>query len=215
LLGDAWQLTALSSAIDRARSLGINLRAVRVRALLIVSLLTAPRLRLSARWVRRTGAPHIGRMMVGEDQRYLIPMSALCGAGLLSAASVASKSIVPGAIFPIGIRHGVGGRAPVRCLDHAGEETVLVAIAARGLTAGLWRPRHTRTASTSTVASASILAVSVPTDRANQHWSAPSRLVPCSAKLSSKRATFPRMGQKPAHWLYASGFFGARRTDRI
>jgi iron complex transport system permease protein len=48
-------------------------------------------------------APHVARMLVGEDQRFLMPMSALCGAALLSCASVASKSIVPGALFPIGI----------------------------------------------------------------------------------------------------------------
>ena len=48
-------------------------------------------------------APHIARMLVGEDQRFLIPLSALCGALMLSTASVVSKSIVPGALFPIGI----------------------------------------------------------------------------------------------------------------
>lgn len=48
-------------------------------------------------------APHIGRMLIGEDQRYLIPLSALCGALLLSVSSVISKSIIPGALFPIGI----------------------------------------------------------------------------------------------------------------
>ena len=42
-------------------------------------------------------------MLVGEDQRYLLPLSALCGAVLLAAASVASKTISPGAVFPIGI----------------------------------------------------------------------------------------------------------------
>ncbi len=48
-------------------------------------------------------APHIGRMLIGEDQRFLIPLSALCGAAMLSVSSVISKSIVPGALFPIGI----------------------------------------------------------------------------------------------------------------
>ena len=48
-------------------------------------------------------APHVARMLVGEDQRYLLPASALLGAMLLSAASVVSKVIVPGTVFPIGI----------------------------------------------------------------------------------------------------------------
>jgi iron complex transport system permease protein len=40
---------------------------------------------------------------VGEDQRFFMPMSLLAGAFLLSASSIASKLITPGAIFPIGI----------------------------------------------------------------------------------------------------------------
>lgn len=42
-------------------------------------------------------------MLVGEDQRFYIPVSAVCGAAVLSAASIISKIIVPGTIFPIGI----------------------------------------------------------------------------------------------------------------
>jgi iron complex transport system permease protein len=42
-------------------------------------------------------------MLVGEDQRFLLPASALSGALLLSAASVASKSLLPGQALPIGI----------------------------------------------------------------------------------------------------------------
>ena len=40
---------------------------------------------------------------MGEDQRHLLPASAVFGALLLSAASVASKLILPGTVFPIGI----------------------------------------------------------------------------------------------------------------
>ena len=47
--------------------------------------------------------PHVARMLVGEDQRFFLPMSAITGAILLSAASIVSKAITPGAIFPIGI----------------------------------------------------------------------------------------------------------------
>jgi iron complex transport system permease protein len=47
--------------------------------------------------------PHIARMLVGEDQRYFLPASILSGALMLSATSVLSKVIVPGAILPIGV----------------------------------------------------------------------------------------------------------------
>ncbi|MNT99316.1 Hemin transport system permease protein HmuU [compost metagenome] len=42
-------------------------------------------------------------MLVGEDQRFLLPTSALCGALMLSAASVLSKTLVTGQTLPIGI----------------------------------------------------------------------------------------------------------------
>jgi iron complex transport system permease protein len=48
-------------------------------------------------------APHISRMMVGEDHRVLWPLSAIVGALILSLASIASKMILPGTIIPIGI----------------------------------------------------------------------------------------------------------------
>ena len=47
--------------------------------------------------------PHIARMLAGEDQRFYIPVSAACVMSLLSIASILSKLIVPGTIFPIGI----------------------------------------------------------------------------------------------------------------
>jgi len=47
--------------------------------------------------------PHIARMLIGEDQRFFIPASLLCGALILSLSSVLSKLLLPGAIVPIGI----------------------------------------------------------------------------------------------------------------
>jgi iron complex transport system permease protein len=47
--------------------------------------------------------PHIARILIGEDQRFFLPASAITGALMLSATSVVSKSIVPGIIFPIGV----------------------------------------------------------------------------------------------------------------
>jgi len=104
LLRDAWRLTALSLGDERARALGVNVQALRLRAFLAVSLLTGA----AVAFVGTIGfvglvAPHIARRLVGEDQRHLLPASALVGALLLSAASVASKLVMPGTVFPIGI----------------------------------------------------------------------------------------------------------------
>ncbi|MCI0755161.1 FecCD family ABC transporter permease [Teichococcus vastitatis] len=104
LLRDAWQLTALRLGDERARALGVQVDALRLRAFILVSLLTG----VAVAFVGTIGfvglvAPHIARMLVGEDQRHLLPSAAIFGALLLSAASVASKLIMPGAVFPIGI----------------------------------------------------------------------------------------------------------------
>ncbi|UXD21874.1 iron-siderophore ABC transporter permease [Ignicoccus pacificus DSM 13166] len=48
-------------------------------------------------------APHVARILVGEDQRFALVTSMATGASLLLAADVASKNIIPGAIIPIGI----------------------------------------------------------------------------------------------------------------
>ncbi len=104
LLRDAWRLTALRLGDERARALGVQVDALRLRAFILVSLLTG----VAVAFVGTIGfvglvAPHIARMLVGEDQRHLLPSAAIFGALLLSAASVASKLIMPGAVFPIGI----------------------------------------------------------------------------------------------------------------
>ncbi|MBL8699422.1 MAG: iron ABC transporter permease [Alphaproteobacteria bacterium] len=104
LLADAWRLTALKLGDDRARGLGVDVRALRLRCFVAISLLTGA----AVAFVGTIGfiglvAPHVARMLVGEDQRIFLPASALFGALLLSVSSIASKTIVPGAIFPIGI----------------------------------------------------------------------------------------------------------------
>lgn len=101
---DAWQLTCLRLGEARARSLGVNVTRLRLKTLVLVALMTAT----AISFVGIIGfvglvSPHVARMQVGEDQRFLIPQSAMCGALMLSVASVLSKSIVPGALFPIGI----------------------------------------------------------------------------------------------------------------
>ncbi len=100
----AWQLTALKLGDERARSLGVDAARVRLIGLVIVSALTG----IAVAFVGTIGfiglvAPHIARIYVGEDQRALLPASAVTGAALLSVASVVSKVILPGAVFPIGI----------------------------------------------------------------------------------------------------------------
>jgi iron complex transport system permease protein len=104
LLPQAWRLTALRLGEARALALGVNVQRLRIQAFVLISVLTG----VAVAFVGTIGfvglvAPHLARMLVGEDQRLYLPASALLGALLLSAASVVGKTVYPGAIVPIGI----------------------------------------------------------------------------------------------------------------
>ena len=104
LVTDVWRLTALKLGDERARGLGVDVRRLRLRSFALISALTG----VAVAFVGTIGfvglvAPHIARILVGEDQRSFLPASALYGALLLSLASIASKTVLPGAIVPIGI----------------------------------------------------------------------------------------------------------------
>lgn len=103
-LRSSWKLTALRLGEDRAVSFGIDVRRLRLTTLLRISILSA----LAVAFVGPIGfiglvAPHIARLMFGEDHRFYLPASALIGALVLSIASVVSKNIMPGVIVPVGI----------------------------------------------------------------------------------------------------------------
>ncbi|WP_038952498.1 FecCD family ABC transporter permease, partial [Yersinia pestis] len=78
---NSWKLTALRLGEDRAISFGIDVRRLRLGTLLRISMLSA----LAVAFVGPIGfiglvAPHIARMIFGEDHRFYLPASALIGA---------------------------------------------------------------------------------------------------------------------------------------
>ncbi|MBB1465561.1 iron-siderophore ABC transporter permease [Vibrio sp. 10N.286.45.A3] len=103
-LSKVWALTALTSGEDRALALGVKASKLRLQMFLLCSLLTAG----AVSFVGTIGfiglvAPHLARILVGEDQRFYLPLAALMGALLLCTSSLVAKLIVPGTIIPIGI----------------------------------------------------------------------------------------------------------------
>lgn len=99
-----WALTALRMGDDKAASLGVNVKRLRVEMLIGISLLAATAVSFvgTVAFVGLVG-PHIARMIVGEDQRYFLPLSAFASALIMSVTSIVSKAITPGVIYPIGI----------------------------------------------------------------------------------------------------------------
>lgn len=100
----AWPLTALRLGEERALTLGIDVGRLRFGSLLRISLLAAT----AVAFVGTIGfiglvGPHIARLLIGEDHRFFLPVSALVGALVMSLASIASKLVIPGVILPVGI----------------------------------------------------------------------------------------------------------------
>ncbi|GAB4058166.1 iron ABC transporter permease [Uliginosibacterium sediminicola] len=103
-LRSAWAMTALCSGEEQARSLGIAVERLRLVTLLRASLLAA----VAVAFVGAIGfiglvAPHVARLLLGEDHRYFLPGAALSGALVLSLASIVCKNAVPGLVIPVGI----------------------------------------------------------------------------------------------------------------
>ncbi len=103
-MAKSWSLTALRLGDDRAIALGINAQRLRIQVLVAVSLLAATAVSFvgTIGFVGLVG-PHIARMLVGEDQRFFLPVAMLCGALMMSLTSLISKTVTPGVIYPIGI----------------------------------------------------------------------------------------------------------------
>ncbi|WP_206603527.1 FecCD family ABC transporter permease [Campylobacter blaseri] len=104
VLYKAWDLNALLLGDEKAASLGIKVDSLKIRMLILVSLLTT----ICVCFVGTIGfvglvAAHVSRLLIGAEQRFFLIFSAICGALLLSLSSVFSKSVVDGVVFPIGI----------------------------------------------------------------------------------------------------------------
>ncbi|HKV00180.1 MAG TPA: iron ABC transporter permease [Vineibacter sp.] len=100
----SWALTALRMGDAKAASFGVRVHRLRLQTLLLVALLAS----VPVAFVGTIGfvglvGPHIARMMIGEDQRFFLPATALSGALILSLSSIVSKSLISGVIIPVGI----------------------------------------------------------------------------------------------------------------
>lgn len=106
----ALSMTVLRMGEDRARSFGINVARLRFLSLMRISLLagTAVAFVGTIGFIGLVG-PHIARLLLGEDHRFLLPASVLTGGLVMSLASMLSKSLVPGVLLPVGIVTAIVG----------------------------------------------------------------------------------------------------------
>lgn len=100
----SWDLNLLLSGDEAARSLGVNVDRVRLGSILLASLMTAGAICFTG-VVGFIGlvAPHISRMLLGNDHRFLLPASGLAGAALLVAADTLGRTVWAPQVIPVGI----------------------------------------------------------------------------------------------------------------
>ncbi|MDO4586325.1 MAG: iron ABC transporter permease [Planctomycetia bacterium] len=108
-----WNYNALSLGEETARSLGVSVRKVRNLTMLFASLLTSI-LVASLGIIGFVGLviPHLCRLLVGSDYRYLLPLSFFMGAELLLASDMVARLILAPRLLPVSILTAVIG-APV------------------------------------------------------------------------------------------------------
>ncbi len=104
LLLKSWDINALGAGDETASSLGVNVERTRVICMMAVSLITASIICFTGT-IGFIGlvSPHIARMIIGGDHRFLLPASCLVGGLLLLAADTAARTILAPVIMPVGI----------------------------------------------------------------------------------------------------------------
>ncbi len=100
----AWDLNLMTAGDESAKSMGVNAGFVRIMIMTVASLLVAA----IVAFVGVIGfagliAPHMGRIILGNDHRYLIPASGGIGAAILLIANAISMNILGTVVLPTGI----------------------------------------------------------------------------------------------------------------
>lgn len=98
-----WRLNVLSLSDEEARALGVNVKAEKLVVIVAATLTTAAATSVAGiiGWVGLI-VPHLVRMIVGVDNRLVIPLSAAFGASFLLAADDITRVVAPFEI-PLGV----------------------------------------------------------------------------------------------------------------
>ena len=104
MMRHSWDMNVMSLGEEVAMSLGVNPRRVLVTCMALGSLATAS-------IISFTGvigficlvSPHIARMMIGSDHRFLLPCSTVLGACLLLCSDTLARLVLKPSEVPVGI----------------------------------------------------------------------------------------------------------------
>lgn len=104
-----WHLTILSLGNQVASSEGLNIQREYLLLILASTFLTAGTVCLSGNigWIGLV-IPHMARLLIGDDYRYALPLSAICGAAFLLLVDTLARTLSAGEI-PLSILTGFIG----------------------------------------------------------------------------------------------------------
>jgi iron complex transport system permease protein len=99
-----WDLNALLAGDETASSLGVNVKALRFAGMLLAAAMAALATAFNGT-IAFLGllAPHISRMLLGPNHRFLLPCSCLMGALLLLLADTVGRFTIGSGALPVGV----------------------------------------------------------------------------------------------------------------
>lgn len=99
-----WDYNGIESGEETAKSLGVNTQQVRLIGAILASLVAATSVSLVG-VIGFVGliSPHMIRLLIGGDHRFLIPISTLFGALLLVVSDTLARIIIAPALLPVGV----------------------------------------------------------------------------------------------------------------
>lgn len=108
-----WNYNVLDSGDEQAQSLGIRVNRLRSWGMVLASLATAVAVSFFG-IIAFVGlvVPHIVRRLIGSDERFLLPASALFGGVFLLLSDIIARTIISPMMLPVGIITSLVG-API------------------------------------------------------------------------------------------------------
>lgn len=104
-----WRINLLSLGDNEAKSLGINVKKLRGFSILCSTILTACAVCISGTigWIGLI-IPHLGRIIIGQDNKHLIPISIFLGASFMIVVDTLARNLTEAEI-PLSILTGLIG----------------------------------------------------------------------------------------------------------
>ncbi|MDY0386842.1 MAG: iron ABC transporter permease [Methanolobus sp.] len=101
---NSWNYNALNSGDDTAKSLGVDVDKLRIRAMIGASVISA----LIVSFMGIIGfvglvVPHIVRRVIGGNEMLLLPFSCIFGSLLLLASDAVARNVISPQVLPVGI----------------------------------------------------------------------------------------------------------------